>query len=218
MLLLPILIAYLVGSIPFALIVARLFGAGDLRTQGSGNIGATNVWRVAGLKAAVWVFAGDIGKGAAAVLLARLYAQQYPISLINQESFLILCALAAVLGHLFPIYIGFKGGKGVNTALGAMVALLPIEALLSLGVFLVLVISTKYVSLGSIAGAVAFLLILLVEKYSLEQPVPTEYVVVAALIAALIIVAHRSNIVRLLNGTENKLTRGPSSKEANSHA
>jgi glycerol-3-phosphate acyltransferase PlsY len=218
MFLLPIIVAYLLGSIPFGLVVSKLVGIRELRTLGSGNIGATNVWRVAGFKVAIWVFIGDIAKGIAAVLLAGLFIKQFPISIINTDMLLILCALAAVLGHVFPIYIGFRGGKGVNTALGVMIALLPVEALISFGVFLIVVVVTKYVSLGSIIGAVTFFVIVIIEKYVLSKEIADIYVIVVGLIALLILVTHRKNIARLLSGTENKLTRGMRSGKAGSNA
>ena len=126
-----VLIAYLLGAIPFGMIVARLYGAGDIRTLGSGNIGATNVWRVAGAKAAVWVYLGDIAKGTAAVLVGRYVAQHFQPTMLPIDTFLVLCALTAVLGHVFPVYLGFKGGKGVNTALGTMLVLLPMARIRS---------------------------------------------------------------------------------------
>ena len=109
-----ILIAYLVGAIPFGLVVARIFGVRDIRQVGSGNIGATNVLRTLGMRAAVWVFLLDIGKGAVPVLLAGSVSQ----SAIRPDLFLVLVGLAAVLGHVLPVYLGFRGGKGVATAFG----------------------------------------------------------------------------------------------------
>ena len=118
--LLPVIIAYLLGAIPFGLLVPRMFGVRDIRQHGSGNIGATNATRVRGFQRAVWVYVGDIAKGAAAVLLARWYALHYPIPFDTIHPYLVICALAAVVGHVFPVYLGLKGGKGVNTALGVM--------------------------------------------------------------------------------------------------
>src|SRR3972149_965893 len=119
---LPLLGAYLLGGVPFGLISSRLCGVPDIRSQGSGNIGATNVWRVVGPKAGIWVLVLDVGKGAAAVLAARLIDQ----TLVSHDLFLTGCAAAAIVGHVFPIYLRFKGGKGVNTALGVMITLLPV--------------------------------------------------------------------------------------------
>ena len=164
---LPLLAAYLLGAVPFGLLVSRLYGISDVRAHGSGNIGATNVWRVAGAKAAIWVYVLDIGKGVAAVLMARSIDQ----TIIAYDLFLICCALAAILGHVFPIYLRFKGGKGVNTVVGTMVTLLPIEAVVSVGVFLVVVSVTRYVSLASMIGATAFPAIILVERGLLAKSV-----------------------------------------------
>ena len=200
----PILGAYLVGAIPFALFIARCYGIPDIRKVGSGNIGATNVQRAAGFKAALWVYLFDIGKGVLPVLIARNIDQ----SLLNRELFLVLVAIAAVLGHVFPIYLKFKGGKGVNTALGALGSLMPVEALICLGVFFVLVISSRFISLGSICGALAFPVVLLVERYGLGHTVSDVYLVLVTVIAVLVIVTHRQNIVRLMKGDERRVSFG----------
>ncbi len=201
-----ILAAYLIGAIPFALVVCGIFGVGDIRKQGSGNIGATNVWRVAGFKVAVWVFIGDIGKGVVAVLLARYVASAYDVSLMSVDLFVVCCALAAILGHMFPVYLRFKGGKGVNTALGAVVTMLPLEALISLGIFLLVVLAFRYVSLGSITGALTLLVVILIEKFVMHIQVAPVYIYLAAALAVLILVAHRQNIARLAAGTENRFS------------
>jgi glycerol-3-phosphate acyltransferase PlsY len=107
-----ILLAYLLGGIPFGLFIARAYGIKDIRNHGSGNIGATNVLRAAGPKAAIWVYILDIGKGIVAVLIARIVDQAF----LPRDTFLVITALAAVFGHVFPVYLAFKGGKGVNTA------------------------------------------------------------------------------------------------------
>ena len=200
----PILGAYLVGAIPFALFIARLYGIPDIRKIGSGNIGATNVQRAAGFKAAVWVYLCDIGKGVLPVLIARNIDQ----SLLNRELFLVFVAIAAVLGHVFPIYLKFKGGKGVNTALGALGTLMPVEALICLGVFFVVVISTRFISLGSICGALAFPVVLLIERYGMGLTVSDVYLVTVAVVALLVAVTHRQNIGRLLSGNERRVSFG----------
>ncbi|MEW6412214.1 MAG: glycerol-3-phosphate 1-O-acyltransferase PlsY [Candidatus Zixiibacteriota bacterium] len=201
-----IVMAYLIGAIPFALIVCAIFGVGDIRKQGSGNIGATNAWRVAGFKVAVWVFIGDIGKGVVAVLLARYVTSTYDTGPLSPDLFIVACALAAIVGHVFPVYLRFKGGKGVNTSLGAVVTMLPVEALISFGVFLAVVLVFRYISLGSIVGAVAFLASVVIEKFAMDVQMSSVYVYMAAVLAALIIVAHRQNISRLLAGTENRFS------------
>ncbi len=209
---LPIFSAYLLGAVPFGLLVPRLFGVADIRQHGSGNIGATNVTRVLGFRRAVWVYLADVGKGVVAVLIARWFAANFPIPFETTHNFLVLCAIAAVLGHVFPVYLGFKGGKGVNTALGVGLALLPVEALIALGVFGIVFLAGRYVSLASMAGVAAFLAVILIEKYALGHEVATVYVWVAAVLTLLIIYAHRGNIKRLAAGTESRFDRGSSDR------
>ncbi len=200
----PIVIAYLLGSIPFGLLVSRWYGVPDIRQHGSGNIGATNVWRVVGAKAALWVYLGDIAKGAAAVGFARYFHAHLMTSSVASDGLLVACALAAVLGHMFSLFLRFKGGKGVNTALGAMLMLLPLETAASFIIFIAVVTASRYISLGSLAGAVGFFLIVAVEKYVLSYDVATIYVYVAGVVAVLIVIAHRQNIRRLIAGTESR--------------
>lgn len=202
----PIILAYLIGAIPFGLIIARLSGIEDIRKHGSGNIGATNVWRLAGFKVAIWVFVGDIGKGVIAVLLARYYIANYQLTTLGPDMFLVICAVMAVLGHIFPVYLGFKGGKGVNTALGTMATLLPYETLISFGVFILVLLVFKYVSLGSILGTLALLVSVLVEKYLMHQNVAPIYIILCAILVLLIFITHRSNISRLIAGNENRFS------------
>lgn len=203
---LPIVIAYLLGTIPFGLLVSRLFGVSDIRSHGSGNTGATNVGRVLGYKAAIWVYIGDIAKGLAAVFIARYFFEQYQLSImLSEDGFLLLCVLAAVLGHIFPIFLGFHGGKGVNTALGGMIALLPLEVLFSLLLFGIVVVVTKYISLGSIVAAMSLFLIVAGEKFVWECDIAMIYVWVTGVIGLLILITHHQNIMRLIAGTENKI-------------
>ncbi len=201
-----IVAAFVLGAIPFGYLVARMFGIPDIRKHGSGNIGATNVYRVLGAKAAVWVFITDIGKGALAVLLARYVASQVNLSWVSIELFFVLCALAAVLGHILTPFLRFKGGKGVNTTLGAMVSLLPLECLVALLIFALIFFAFRIVSLASILATGSLFFILLAEAKLLDRPVPTTYYDVAIVLAALIIFTHRSNIVRLLTGKEKRIT------------
>lgn len=203
---LPVLLAYLLGAIPFALVVSRLAGVGDIRRIGSGNVGATNVWRAAGFKVAVWVFVGDIGKGALAVLVARYFATEIETLPVSTDLLFIACALAAIIGHVFPVYLGFKGGKGVNTALGAFAILMPLQTLTALGVFLIMVLTFRYISLGSIVGAFAFFCATMVERFVLERPIEMIYVYLSAALVVLIVLTHRDNISRLLAGTENRFS------------
>jgi len=191
---------YLIGSIPFGLIIARLFGVSDIRKGGSGNIGATNVWRIAGPLPGFIVLLCDVGKGAAAVLLADSFSS----GAISVEYLRLASGLAAIIGHIFPIFLRFRGGKGVNTALGVMITLLPIEALIALLVFVLTVAVSRYISLGSMLAAVAFALSIVAERaleLSATHPI---YVPISILLAVLIIFTHRGNIRRLLNRTESR--------------
>nr|MBN2276319.1 glycerol-3-phosphate 1-O-acyltransferase PlsY [candidate division Zixibacteria bacterium] len=195
-----IISGYLLGAIPFALIIARMFGIGDIRRVGSGNIGATNAWRAAGPAAGILVAVFDIGKGVLAVLLVSIY----PDSSIPAEYLKLIAGMAAVVGHIFPIFLLFRGGKGVNTALGVMLTLLPIEALIALLVFILTVSLSRYISLGSILAAFAFFVAVVIAWSLKLADIPILYVLIAALLMLLIIFSHRSNIKRLLNGTENR--------------
>lgn len=198
--------AYLLGALPFGLIVSRFFGIRDIRNHGSGNTGATNVWRVAGFRAAAWVYACDIGKGAAAVAIAHFVVGRFDTAPFGKDAFLILSGLAAVLGHIFPVYLRFKGGKGVSTAFGAMVMLLPLESLAGLLIFGIVAATTRFMSLGSIAGVVSFASLVVVEKFVLRFEIALIYPLLAVALAALIVVAHRRNIRRLIDGHEKRFS------------
>ncbi len=183
--------SYLLGSVPFGILIARLFGGVDPRSAGSGNIGATNVARSAGRAAGVLTLLADLLKGAVPVLLAQ--------SLQPGAAVISLVGLAAFAGHIFPVYLGFRGGKGVATALGVMLAVSPPAALLCAGVFAVVVAFKRYVSLGSmIAAAMLPVFLSFLHGYG-------PYVPMGAAMAALVIIKHRANIKRLVEGTENRV-------------
>jgi acyl phosphate:glycerol-3-phosphate acyltransferase len=182
------LIAYLIGSIPFGVIVTRLAGAGDLRAIGSGNIGATNVLRTGRKGLAIATLLLDVLKGALPVWLAGRYGPDMAI----------VAGLGAVLGHCFPVWLKFRGGKGVATALGVMLVLTPLVALLAGLVFIAATAISRYVSLGSMLGAVAACVV----AYLLGHVQAAELYLVLTL---LIIAKHAGNIRRLCAGTENKL-------------
>lgn len=195
-----IVAAYLLGSIPFSVIVGYLFAGVDVRKQGSGNAGATNVYRVAGLPAAIIAGVLDVLKGALPVIAAK--------SLAPDLHWLPLVAgVAAVVGHIFPIFAGFRGGKGVNTLLGMFLILLPLEIALSFGVFAVVFAATRIVSLGSICAGVSLSLIVLIEKYIMAKNIPTLLLSACFGVTLLILFTHRANIRRLLRGQERKLSR-----------
>jgi glycerol-3-phosphate acyltransferase PlsY len=199
-----VLAAYLIGAVPFGLLVARVFGVGDIRKVGSGNIGATNVLRTLGMRAAIWVYLLDIGKGAIVVLAARQLNQTF----LPAETLCVLAGLSAIVGHVFPVYIGFKGGKGVATACGVLLVLLPVETVIAGVVFFIVLGATRYVSAASIAAALAFPLTLAVEQAVLSISVSRIHWVLAILIGLLVPVTHRKNIRRLLAGTENRASFG----------
>ena len=199
---LTILTAYLVGAVPFGIIISRLFGIKDIRNEGSGNIGAANVWRIVGFKAAVWVFIADIGKGAVAILMATAAYSNFDLSFYSLELFLAICGAAVVIGHIFPVFLKFKGGKGANTTLGVAAALLPIHSLICVAVFVTVLIVTKYVSLGSIIGAAVLSLSLIFEKFVLGHAVSNVYLIMTSILTVLVIFAHRQNISRIISGNE----------------
>ncbi|HXX15791.1 MAG TPA: glycerol-3-phosphate 1-O-acyltransferase PlsY [Candidatus Eremiobacteraceae bacterium] len=203
--LLLVLGAYLLGSIPFGLIFAKIFGGKDVRQHGSGNIGATNVSRVAGPVAGVLTLLFDTGKGAVAVLIAARGAE-------HEASAMIFAGIGALLGHCFPVWLKFKGGKGVATALGMYVALCPLATLAAVVVFLLVVAFWRYISLGSLSAAAAMPLLV----YFLWAPghAPPLVVTLGTLFAAaLLFYKHDANLQRLLDGTEPKFSWSKSKGE-----
>lgn len=182
---------YLLGSIPFALLAARRWGGTDLRRVGSGNLGATNVMRASGLRAGALVAALDMAKGAASVLLAQ--------RLTGSDTGPAIAAVAAVVGHVYPVWLRCRGGKGVATAFGAFSMLTPAAAVPALGIFVAAASLTKYISLGSLLAAVALPPLV----YAAGGAAPA---VIAAFAASVLIVfRHRSNLDRLRAGTERRL-------------
>ncbi len=203
--------AYLAGSIPFGVLIARAHGK-DLRAIGSGNIGATNVARALGKKWAYLCFALDCMKGLVPMLIAGRLVPGPPA--IGALSLWLAVGCAAVAGHIFPVYLRFKGGKGVATALGIVLGLYPyytIPGLVTFAIWIIVVLLSKYVSLGSIVAAVAFPVSLVVAIFinggwTFASLWPL--IVVAILIAGMIIIRHAENIKRLLDGSEAKVLQG----------
>jgi acyl phosphate:glycerol-3-phosphate acyltransferase len=191
-----LLASYFMGAIPTSHLLSRLFAGIDLRQHGSGNLGATNLYRVLGWKYAVPAAVVDIAKGAIPVLL---FAPQVS----GSQLFALACGVAAILGHVFSLFVGFKGGKGVATAAGVMLGLAPLALAISAVVWAVLVRVTGYVSVGSIAAAA----VLPLAVYLLEDSTSPTLLWIAAAIAAGVILLHRRNIQRLLKGTENRFGR-----------
>jgi glycerol-3-phosphate acyltransferase PlsY len=207
------LIGYLLGSIPFGLFIGRMFAKTDIREVGSGKIGMTNVLRAAGKKAAALSLILDIAKGAAAVSLAGLIFRDKTDTVAAvftlNESAQVLAALAAIAGHSWSIFLKFQGGRGVATFMGGLAALYWPAALLGGILIFGIGFRTKYMSLGSIIGAVtAFILLMSLNVCKVDflgtYP-PFEYVVFAMIGAIFIYVMHRDNILRLFNGTERKI-------------
>jgi glycerol-3-phosphate acyltransferase PlsY len=190
--------AYILGSIPFGLLLTRLIGGADVRKEGSGNIGAANVARVAGTLPGILTLLLDAAKGAAAVLLAEHLSNE-------SAGWMMIAGFAALIGHCFPIWLNFKGGKGVATAAGLFLILCPLAFLGSLLLFILVVAFWRYVSLGSIAAAAAMPLLI----YFLWAPrhAPPPVITFGALAVALLIVyKHDANIQRLIEGAEPKFS------------
>jgi glycerol-3-phosphate acyltransferase PlsY len=185
-----VICAYLVGSIPTGLLLAKAFGGVDIRSTGSGNIGATNVYRTMGPKIGIMTLLGDCLKGVIPIVIAK--------SLGLPVAWIALIGLAAFLGHVYTVFLGFKGGKGVATALGVFLAASPLAVLVALAIFSLVLYKWRYVSLASItATAIMPSLVALIDR----KPV---MVLMTLVIAAVVILKHRENIKRLRNGTESK--------------
>jgi len=194
-----IIAAYLIGSIPTAVWVGKIFYRIDVREHGSGNAGATNTIRVLGYKAGIPVLLFDVFKGWIAVQLA-VWISFPGLSEDGVTYVMISCAIAAVLGHIFPLFAGFRGGKGVGTLAGVGLALYPLALLIVLGIFIVILAITHYVSLASILGSISFPFIV----YFITGERHITLLILALLIAVFVPLTHRKNIKRLLKGEENR--------------
>jgi glycerol-3-phosphate acyltransferase PlsY len=197
---LGLLASYLLGAVPTSYLVSRAFAKIDLRQHGSGNLGATNLYRVLGWRYAVPVALFDIAKGAIPVLV-------FAPRVSDSEMYALACGVAAIVGHVFSLFVRFKGGKGVATAAGVMLGLTPLALAVVASVWGVVLRLTGYVSLASIAAAA----VLPFAVYLFEHPTTPELLWFDALIAAGVIFLHRRNIERLLKGTENRFGRGAAS-------
>ena len=208
-----VVLSYLVGSIPNSILISRAVRGIDIREHGSGNAGGTNVMRVLGWKYGVLVILLDALKGVVAVVfVARLHYGAMPFQ--NMTPFddftlvQIIAGLAAVIGHIWTIFAGFRGGKGIATALGMLLMIVTVDMLVAIGVFIVVVAVSRYVSLGSILGAIAVPLTLIFRENVLHVDIPSYNTILPFLIAVslLVIYTHRKNVVRIFNGSENKLS------------
>lgn len=208
-----IILSYLIGSIPTSIIISKAAKGIDIREHGSGNAGGTNVMRVLGWKQGVLVILLDALKGVLAVIVvARLHYGSMPFE--NATPFddftlvQIIAGISAVIGHIWTVFAGFKGGKGIATALGMLLMIVTVDMLIAIGVFILVVTFSRYVSLGSLAGAVAVPLALIVRENVFKVDIPNYNTLLPFLIllALLVIFTHRKNVIRLLNGNESKFS------------
>ncbi len=212
-LLVIVLLSYLVGSIPTSIIVSKLSKGIDIRNYGSGNAGGTNVFRVLGWKLGITTILLDAVKGAiAVVLVARLYFGDFPFA--NATPFddftliQIIAGVSAVIGHIWTVFAGFKGGKGIATALGFLITIITVDMLFAVAVFVIVVSLSRYISLGSVTAAVSVPLILIIRENVFGVDIPGYHTILPFCIAIslLVLYTHRANLSRLLKGNENRIT------------
>ncbi len=208
-----IVLAYLVGSIPTSIILSKLVKGIDIRNYGSGNAGGSNVFRVLGWKWGVLTILLDTVKGAVAVIvIARLYLDNFPFNNITPfDDFTlvqIICGVSAVLGHVWTVFAGFRGGKGIATGLGVLITITTLDMVVALGIFVLVVTLSRYISLGSLIAAVSVPLILIVRENIFGVNIPGYHTILpfSILLALLVIFTHRANINRLLKGSEKKIS------------
>lgn len=218
-LLFVVLLSYLVGSIPTSIIISKLTSGIDIRQHGSGNAGGTNVFRVLGWKLGITTIILDALKGAVAVVLvARLYFGSFPFP--NSTPFddftlvQIIAGIAAVIGHIWTVFAGFKGGKGIATALGFLITIITVDMLFALAVFIVVVTFSRYISLGSITAAISVPLILIIRENVFGVNIQGYHTILPFVIAVslLVVYTHRANLARLINGNENRITLSKNKK------
>jgi acyl phosphate:glycerol-3-phosphate acyltransferase len=195
-----IIIAYIMGSVPSAVWVGKGFYGIDVREHGSGNAGATNTFRVLGKFAGSVVLIMDIGKGLGSIALLA-WLSPYEAETVAQVNFKLAIGISAVLGHIFPLFAGFKGGKGVATLLGIIIALHWQAALFCLLIFLIIFLITRYVSLGSMITAISFPIML----FLVFRPVPLSLIYFSMVIALLVLITHQKNIERLVRREESRM-------------
>jgi acyl phosphate:glycerol-3-phosphate acyltransferase len=217
-----IILSYLVGSIPTSIIVSKMVKGIDIRNYGSGNAGGTNVMRVLGWKHGIMVILLDAMKGVLAVIvIARLHYGNIPFE--NATPFddftlvQIIAGMSAVVGHIWTIFAGFKGGKGIATALGMLLMIVTVDMLIAVGVFAIVVTVSRYISLGSILGAIAVPLTLVIRENIFHVNIIGYNTLLPFLIlvSLLVIYTHRKNVIRLLNGEESKVNFSSRKKQYN---
>jgi acyl phosphate:glycerol-3-phosphate acyltransferase len=208
-----ILLSYLVGSIPTSIIVSKIARGIDIREHGSGNAGGTNVMRILGWKHGVLVILFDAFKGVlAVVVVARLHYGSMPFQNVTPfDDFTlvqIIAGVSAVIGHVWTIFAGFRGGKGIATALGMLLMIITVDMLIAVGVFIIVVTISRYVSLGSLIGTIAVPLSLIIRENVFNVDIQGYDTLLPFIIAIslLIIFTHRKNVIRIFNGSENKLS------------
>ncbi|HSP87709.1 MAG TPA: glycerol-3-phosphate 1-O-acyltransferase PlsY [Ignavibacteriaceae bacterium] len=207
-----IVLSYLIGSIPTAIIVSKAVKGIDIREHGSGNAGGTNVMRVLGWKHGLLVILLDACKGIlSVVVVARLHYGNMPFQNITPfDDFTlvqIIAGISAVIGHVWTIFAGFKGGKGIATAVGMLFMIITVDMLIAVGVFIIVVTISKYVSLGSLLGSIAVPLSLIIRENVFNVDIPSYHTILPFIIAVslFIVYTHRKNVVRILDGSENKI-------------
>lgn len=208
-----IILSYLIGSIPTSIIVSKAVKGIDIREHGSGNAGGTNVMRVLGWKHGLLVILLDVFKGVlAVVVVARLHYGNIPfqnITPFDDFTFIqIIAGISAVVGHIWTVFAGFKGGKGIATALGMLLMIITVDMLIAVGVFVIVVTISRYVSLGSLMGTITAPLSLIIRENIFNVDIPGYNTILPFIIAVslLVIYTHRKNVLRILNGSENKLS------------
>ncbi len=213
-LILLILLSYLTGAIPFAYIIGKIFKGVDIRKFGSGNLGSTNAFRVLGIGYGILVQLLDIGKGLFVVLvLSNIMYDHLPFSNVTPFEDItlvkIIAGVSAVIGHTYSIFVGFKGGKGINTALGMLISLSPVEISVSAGFFVLILLSSGYVSLGSIVASFVFPMTMFIREniFNVEIYGYKTLIFFSIAVSVFLIYNHRDNIWRLLRGNENRFDK-----------
>lgn len=207
-----ILLSYLVGAIPSSLWIGKIFFQLDIREHGSGNAGATNTFRILGWKAGTVVLLIDFGKGLFATTVISQVAWMIgsgPVQLYSnwdpEAMILIFAGVSAVIGHMFPVYAGFSGGKGAATACGMLYGIEPVSISISLAIFLIVMFTTRYVSLGSVVSSLVYPFSQLTLRYGFNWDIDGSVLLFSSFLALAIVIKHKGNIERLLAGTENRI-------------